>query len=59
MDEEILLPDTKALLLKQEGCQHRWEQTFFGAQFLLPGTWQFTCHRCGKVNMIRLGVDHG
>lgn len=39
---------------KQATCQHRWEQTFFGQKYWQPGTWQYTCQRCGKFNMITL-----
>lgn len=39
---------------KQATCQHRWEQTFFGQRFWVPGTWQYTCARCGKMSMTTL-----
>lgn len=43
---------------RQAACKHRWEETAFGEKCWAPGTHQYTCHRCGKMNMITLGVDH-
>lgn len=39
---------------KRKDCQHRWEQTEFGKRYWAPGTWQYTCSRCGAMNMIRM-----
>ena len=39
---------------RQSKCQHRWEQTFYWQKHWSPGTYQYTCQRCGKMNMITL-----
>ena len=39
---------------RQDSCQHRWEQTFFGQRYWEPGTWQYSCARCGKMSMTTL-----
>ena len=39
---------------RQSNCQHRWEQSFFGQKHWAPGTYQYTCTRCGKMTMTRL-----
>lgn len=43
---------------KQTECRHRWEETDFGKKYWEPGTWQYTCQRCGKFSMVQIGVDH-
>lgn len=43
---------------KMDTCKHRWEETEFGKTYWAPGTYQFTCKRCGKMGMIRLEMDH-
>ena len=43
--------------LRQANCQHRWEESEFGKQYWAPGTHQYTCTRCGKMNMFTMGVD--
>lgn len=40
--------------VRRGDCQHRWEQSEFGKRYWAPGTWQYTCRRCGKMNMIRM-----
>lgn len=37
--------------LRQANCQHRWEESKFGNKYWAPGTYQYTCARCGKMNM--------
>lgn len=32
-------------------CKHRWEPSYFGQRQWAPHTWQYTCARCGNVNM--------
>lgn len=44
----------EAINAKRDACQHRWEETFFGKQYWAPGTYQYQCRRCGKVNMTQL-----
>lgn len=44
--------------MTEKKCQHRWEESDFGKKYWEPGTRQYTCARCGKMNMIRLGVDY-
>ena len=46
-----------AVQQKQATCQHRWEQTFFGEKDWKPGTYQYTCARCGKTSMITLEMN--
>ena len=46
-----------AVQQKQATCQHRWEQTFFGEKYWEPGTYQYTCARCGKTSMITLEMN--
>lgn len=45
--------------MRQANCKHRWEESTFGNKYWGPGTHQYTCARCGKMNMVRMGVDHG
>ena len=45
--------------MRQERCQHRWEEGTFGKQYWEPGTHQYTCHRCGKMSMVQVGIDQG
>ena len=43
--------------MRQERCQHRWEESTFGKQYWEPGTHQYGCTRCGKMVMFRIGID--
>lgn len=52
--ERRLATDDCRPAVKQGNCQHRWEQSEFGKRYWAPGTWQFMCKRCGKMNMIRM-----
>lgn len=36
---------------RQANCKHRWEESTFGNKYWAPGTYQYTCARCGKMNM--------
>lgn len=58
MIEEEIRVNWGQYLEKQKFCQHRWEETDFGKKYWAPGTWQYQCKRCGKTNMIQIGVDH-
>ena len=40
--------------MRQELCQHRWEETVFGKTYWQPNTHQYTCRRCSDMRMIRL-----
>lgn len=42
--------------MRQANCKHRWEESEFGKQYWAPGTYQYTCKRCGKMSM---GVLNG
>ena len=46
-------------LEKIRNCQHRWEESAFGKQYWEPGTHQYTCHRCGSMQMVQIGIDQG
>lgn len=37
--------------MQQANCKHRWQESEFGKQYWAPGTYQYTCARCGKMNM--------
>ena len=45
--------------MRQERCQHRWEESAFGKQYWEPGTHQYVCSRCGKMSMVQVGIDQG
>ena len=45
--------------MRQEQCQHRWEESMFGKQYWESGTHQYTCHRCGSIQMVQIGIDQG
>ena len=45
--------------MRQERCQHRWEESTFGKQYWEPGTHQYTCKRCGSMQMVQIGIDQG
>ena len=51
---EQRLKEIKEINDKRSNCQHRWEQSEFGQKFWEPGTWQYTCRRCGAMNMFRM-----
>lgn len=58
-DEEFAALDQrlkaiKEITEKRSNCQHRWEQSEFGKAYWAPGTWQFTCKRCGSMNMFKM-----
>jgi len=44
--------------LRQANCHHRWQESDFGKKYWKPGMHQYTCNRCGKMQMVVLGVDH-
>ena len=47
----------QAIKAKQALCKHNWHETAFGKKWWTPGTWQFTCQRCNKMNQVYMGVD--
>lgn len=49
-DEEFLRIQREGEM-RQTNCKHRWEESEFGKQYWAPGTRQYTCARCGKMNM--------
>ena len=55
-DEEFerILRENK---IRQDNCKHRWEESNFGSKYWTPGTHQYTCARCGKMNMFTVGVE--
>jgi len=45
--------------MRQARCQHRWEESSFGKRYWEPGTHQYTCKRCGSMQMVQIGIDQG
>ena len=41
-------------LEKIRNCQHRWEESEFAKEHWEPGTWQYTCARCGAMKLTTL-----
>lgn len=39
---------------KRKNCQHRWEESEFGKKYWAPDTRQYTCKRCGSMNMFTM-----
>ena len=53
-EDEEFLRIQREREIRQANCQHRWEQSEFGQKHWEPGTWQYTCRRCGAMNMFRM-----
>lgn len=53
-EDEEFLRIQREREMRQANCKHRWEESKFGVQHWAPGTYQYTCARCGKMNMGRL-----
>ena len=51
---EQRLQATKEIEAKRAACKHRWEETDFGKKYWAPGTYQYTCRRCGSTGMFTM-----
>ena len=51
---EQRLKSIKEINDKRSACKHRWEESDFGKQQWAPGTRQYTCRRCGAMNMFTM-----